>query len=79
MAQRVIAGTTSWRSSVQVGDLIKFTHIAKPEENDIGMITDVDEKGNNLMIYWAKTGSTSSKARAILAHPQSFEVISASR
>ncbi len=64
---------------MQVGDLIKFTHIAKPEENDTGMITNVDKKGNNLMIYWAKTGSASSNTRAILAHPQSFEVISENR
>ena len=64
---------------MKVGDLIKFTHVVKPEENDIGMITDVDKKGNNLMIYWAKTGSASAKTRAILAHPQSFEVINENR
>ena len=64
---------------MQVGDLIKFTHIAIPEEDDTGVITDIDEGGNNLIIWWAKTGSASSKAKAILAHPQSFEVISASR
>ena len=64
---------------MKIGDLIKFTHIGKPEENDIGMITDVDEKGNNLIIYWAKTGSMSSKTKAMLAHPQSFGVINTSR
>jgi len=65
---------------VQIGDLIKFTHAGKPEENDIGMITEMDEERENLIIWWAKTGSTaSSTTRAMLAHPQSFEVISESR
>ena len=64
---------------MKVGDLIKFTHVAKPEENDIGMITDVDEKGNSLIIYWAKTGRASSSTKAMLSHPQSFEVINESR
>ena len=65
---------------MKVGDLIKFTHIGKPEENDVGVIAEIDEGGNNLIIWWAKTGaSLPSKTRALLAHPQSFEVISASR
>jgi len=64
---------------LEVGDLIKFTHIAKPEENDIGVITDLDDEGNNLIIWWAKTGSASSKIKAMLNHPQFFEVISESR
>ena len=64
---------------MKIGDLVKFVHIAKPEENDIGVITEMDEEGNNLIIYWARTGRASSRTRAMLAHPQSFEVISASR
>ena len=64
---------------MKVGDLVKFTHLGKPAENDVGVITEIDDDGNNLIVWWAKTGSASSKTRAMLAHPQSFEIISASR
>jgi hypothetical protein len=64
---------------MKVGDLVKFIHVAKPEENDVGMITEMDEEGNNLIIWWAKTGRATSSTKAMLAHPQSFEVINESR
>ena len=64
---------------MKIGDLIKFTHVVKPEENDVGTITEMDEEGNNLIIWWAKTGYETSATKAMLAHPQSFEVISESR
>jgi len=59
---------------VQVGDLIKFTHISKPEENDIGAVVNI--AGRKVTILWAKDAVVGySTIDRLLCEKDYFEVI----
>ena len=58
---------------MKVGDLVKFTDITTPEDNDIGIIFNI--KGRDITLYWAKTGEAYAKIDRLLCTPKYFEII----
>ena len=62
---------------MEVGNLIKFIHAVKPEENDIGIILSIVER--DITLHWAKSGFATSTIDRLLSHADRFEVIYESR
>ena len=59
---------------MQVGDLIRFSNEEKPEENDIGTVTNI--AGRKVTIFWAKDASLGySTIDRLLLDKDYFEVI----
>ena len=59
---------------MQIGDLIKFTHASKSEENDIGAIVNI--AGRKVTILWAKDAVVGySTIDRLLCEKDYFEVI----
>jgi hypothetical protein len=60
---------------MKVGDLIKFTHVTKPKENDIGLILGFSSKKREALVLWSKTGKACISLSTLLKYTKRFEVL----
>ena len=58
---------------MKIGDLIKFTHMFEPEQNDFGVVTNI--QGRDVRLEWAKTGAGYSTIDRLLCEKRYFKII----